>query len=254
MRLLDISKPLAVGLLELLWHATSDFAPEGDIGRFSNEAIAEMVGWEGDPDTFVSTLTTCHWLDPCTEHRLIVHHWAKHAPELVKKRVERAKTAFLTAKTPSVQTTADNGRQRQTTAAHRTVTVPVPDLTRPDLTDTVKDGGGQRQTTADNGTDSKAHRPTSTVTVTEKQRAEMLDDISKAVIARDGLTTKARIDQYRVDCLCVTTMLDEALGIDVEEGRAMVAKAKGLTKSIVNKRIAVLTTWWKKRMKESERG
>ena len=42
---LEIPRPYAVGILESLWHLTARYAPQGDIGRFSDEEIARWVGW-----------------------------------------------------------------------------------------------------------------------------------------------------------------------------------------------------------------
>ena len=49
-RRLGVNTAQLVGHLELLWIATAKNAPEGDIGRFSNEDIAIACYWEGDPD------------------------------------------------------------------------------------------------------------------------------------------------------------------------------------------------------------
>jgi hypothetical protein len=107
MDVLNVSRPMAVGLLELLWHSTAEFAPQGDIGRFDNKGIAKLVGWRGSPDVLVDALVLTRWLDPCREHRLLVHDWRDHAPDFLKKRLERGKLCIFQAITP----TADNGGQ-----------------------------------------------------------------------------------------------------------------------------------------------
>jgi len=78
-----------VGLLELLWHGTAKNAPRGDIGRFSNEEIAILCDWEGDPDVLVNALIETGWVDPHSECRLLVHDWEHHAPNFVKGVVTR---------------------------------------------------------------------------------------------------------------------------------------------------------------------
>lgn len=72
------------GVLETIWKATRDNAPEGDIGRFTNEDIAALIEWEGDPDILVEALVDTGWLDPDEEYRLIVHDWSDHVPNYLK--------------------------------------------------------------------------------------------------------------------------------------------------------------------------
>ena len=129
-RTLGISRPLAVGTLELLWEFTATYAPDGAIGRFSNEEIAEVVDWTGDPEALIAALTAAgsRWLDRCDKHRLIVHDWADHAPDYIKKRASRGQFSLIFG---PVQTTADTVQTSADNGGH------CPDI------------GGQRQTTAD---------------------------------------------------------------------------------------------------------
>jgi len=107
MRLLSTTRRDAVGLLELLWEYTCDFAPRGNIGRWPNEDIAQAVEWQANPDELIIALTDAGWLDKSDDHRLVVHDWHDHAPEYIKKRLSRAGIAFVRQR----QTTADNGGQ-----------------------------------------------------------------------------------------------------------------------------------------------
>lgn len=75
---------IATGILERLWHTTATDAFRGDIGRLSNDEIAESVGWFGDADMIVSMLIESRWIDPHDKCRLVVHDWAEHAPNWVK--------------------------------------------------------------------------------------------------------------------------------------------------------------------------
>jgi len=95
---------MTVGLLELLWHATAEFAPQGDIGRFDDRGIAKLIGWRGNPGRLVAALVEARWLDPDPTHRLLIHDWPAHAPAYVKKRLERADMPYF-------YPAADNGRQ-----------------------------------------------------------------------------------------------------------------------------------------------
>lgn len=74
-RRLRLSKVLTVGLLELLWHATFQNAPDGDIGRLSNQEIANQCDYEDDADELVVALVQCEWLMECKTRRLIVVDW-----------------------------------------------------------------------------------------------------------------------------------------------------------------------------------
>lgn len=86
-----------IGLLESLWMFTSKNSPEGDIGKHSNDDIACMVEWEGDPDELIAVLVKCEWLDEHPEHRLIVHDWSEHAPNWLKGNLARHGRQFADA-------------------------------------------------------------------------------------------------------------------------------------------------------------
>lgn len=92
-RRLNESRRGIAGLLELLWIGVSRNCPEGDVGRFTNEEIAIMVDWEGDPDLLVNALVDCGWLDVCDENRLVVHDWLDHCPTYVKGGMATRKKA-----------------------------------------------------------------------------------------------------------------------------------------------------------------
>lgn len=85
----------AVGVLECLWHFSAKYARRGDIGRFTDEAIARGIYWKGNPKRLIDALVACRWLDKDRAHRLLVHHWKDHADEAVKKALERAGEDFF---------------------------------------------------------------------------------------------------------------------------------------------------------------
>ena len=85
----------AVGLLESLWHLTAQHAKDGALGKtFTNEDIANAIGWEGDPDQLIDALVSSGWLDVCEVNRLVVHDWHDHCPEFVKGNIRRMKKEF----------------------------------------------------------------------------------------------------------------------------------------------------------------
>ena len=110
------SRPLVLGYLELLWHFTSEFAPQGDIGRYSDDRIEAAMDWHGHRGKLVEALTNAGWCDKSSRCRLVVHDWHVHAEDSVKKRLARSELPFLsvaekmTEKCPEpIRTSADNG-------------------------------------------------------------------------------------------------------------------------------------------------
>lgn len=101
--LLNINEAWAIGLLELLWHFTGKYAPQGDIGKYSDEVIAHAVKWDRPsgrtavkPQWRLSgALVEAQWLDTCPCHRYVVHDWKDHADEAVKKFLSRHSLDFV---------------------------------------------------------------------------------------------------------------------------------------------------------------
>jgi hypothetical protein len=90
----------AVGILESLWNLTATHAKDGALGKtFTNEDIANYIGWEADPEVLIEALVSSGWLDICETNRLVVHDWHDHCPEFVKGNIRRMKKEF--AKTPN---------------------------------------------------------------------------------------------------------------------------------------------------------
>lgn len=83
-RKLNESERGAAGLLECIWQRATKDCPRGDIGRFTNEEIAIMADWQGDPETLVDALVECGWFDPNDCHRLVIHDWHDHAPNWLR--------------------------------------------------------------------------------------------------------------------------------------------------------------------------
>ena len=87
---LGIRRAHAVGHLELLFHFAAEFAPEGDVGRFSDKRIAAALDWGGPPGKLVSALVDSGWLDPHPTARLAVHDWGEHADHTTLQKLSRA--------------------------------------------------------------------------------------------------------------------------------------------------------------------
>jgi len=116
------------GLLECLWHFTAQCAERGNVGKYTDDDIAEAVGWEGDAAVLVSALIRHKWLDECGTHRLVVHDWDQHADDATKKRVDRSGLTWaISTGGGQRRTTADNGGQRRTTADNGSLPEPEPE-------------------------------------------------------------------------------------------------------------------------------
>lgn len=98
--LLGQSIPTAIGYLELLWHFTAEFAPQGDIGRYDDRRIEAALHWKGRRGSLVSALLQAGWVDAGTpgdlSPRLVTHDWTDHCEDSVRKRLQRNNLPFLT--------------------------------------------------------------------------------------------------------------------------------------------------------------
>lgn len=82
---------VAVGLLETLWAWTRQYAIQGDVGRWPNQAIARGCGWTGDADAFIAALITSRFLEETlSPHRLVVHDVQQHADNTWKQNLTDA--------------------------------------------------------------------------------------------------------------------------------------------------------------------
>lgn len=136
-RRLGETKRGLVGLLELLWHGTATQAPQGDIGKFSNEEIAILVDWEGDYDQLVDALVDTGWLDRCSKHRLVVHDWGQHAPNWVRMLVKKRDLSFSEA---SAEASTEGSAEASQEASTEASAEGTPNLTKPNLTNMTPNG------------------------------------------------------------------------------------------------------------------
>lgn len=93
----------AVGLLELMWHFTSEYAPAGDIGRHSDQAIARALHWRKNAHTLVNGFVESRWLDKSDEYRLVVHDWPEHADDATHMKVARSRVRFWDGTIPNLK-------------------------------------------------------------------------------------------------------------------------------------------------------
>lgn len=92
---LGVKRPTALGYLELLWHFTARYAPQGNIGKFSDRRIEAALDWSGQSGRLVGALCISTWLQSSGKHRLIVHDWHEHCDESTKKLLHRRGLEFL---------------------------------------------------------------------------------------------------------------------------------------------------------------
>lgn len=132
-----------VGLLESLWLVTYANAPDGDIGKLTNEEIAVALEWTGEPETLIDALVTTGWLEanPCACHRLLIHDWPEHCSNSHKGNYAKHGKKFASHRPCGVPRTVLGGSQE----APSNQTKPI--LTKPTNQPTNSDGR------ADGGTD-----------------------------------------------------------------------------------------------------
>lgn len=103
--LLGVRRVTALGHLELLFHFTANYAPAGDIGRYSDKRIAAALDWTGRPEKVIAALQQAGFIESHPTHRLVVHDWHVHADAAVRKRLDRAKMAFVCSQQHTGQVT-----------------------------------------------------------------------------------------------------------------------------------------------------
>lgn len=100
-RELSIEIWAARGLMESIWYVCSEETPAGDIGKLSDQDLADAIGWLNDPCALVSALVRTGWLDESTQYRLLVHDWKDHCPDYIHMRLARQKIRFADGTFPS---------------------------------------------------------------------------------------------------------------------------------------------------------
>jgi hypothetical protein len=113
-RLLRIPAYQAIGILEALWQFVAANAWEGDLGKIPDEDVLASIEYDGDGAALFGALVSAKFLDVDKHCRYRIHDWYEHAPEYVRKRIDRKY-----GKPPS-----DNGGQWPPTADNGALTMP----------------------------------------------------------------------------------------------------------------------------------
>src|SRR3990167_7061975 len=91
-KLLGLSVPTLIGHLHLLWWWCLDYAEDGHLEGLTNEEIAHIALWEGDPTAFTDALlnaggtTKLGFLEHSTNGYFAVHDWEDYAGVLIERR------------------------------------------------------------------------------------------------------------------------------------------------------------------------
>jgi hypothetical protein len=91
---LGCSHPEAIGYVNLLLDFAAVNSPRGDVGKFSDGAIARGCMWQGDPKEFIRALIAARWLDADSTYRLLVHDFEENSEQWVKLKLIKSGLTF----------------------------------------------------------------------------------------------------------------------------------------------------------------
>lgn len=110
--ILKLKQYEAVGLLEMLWHYTATYTPNGAVGKYPSNTIAKKMGWSKDPELLMESLVESGWLDRSQAFRYVVHDWPEHADESVHMKLARAHEYFANGSLPRTSKLTKEERAR----------------------------------------------------------------------------------------------------------------------------------------------
>lgn len=110
---LKIKKREAVGIMELMFHFTAQYCPQGDIGKFDDERIAAALDWDTrKAAALMDGLVDAGLLDEMDGARLYVHDWHEHCDDAVHMRLARQVLLFANGKRPKLNRLGSEDKQR----------------------------------------------------------------------------------------------------------------------------------------------
>lgn len=118
---LDLPRPYVRGLLETMWDCAHEC---GEPVLGDSKDVEHAAEWPGEQGVFFEALRSCGWIDELSSGLWEIHDYWDHAPNYVKKRRQRELERKISGE--KLRTTADNGRQRQTTAPNGPTPTPTP--------------------------------------------------------------------------------------------------------------------------------
>ncbi len=135
MEILGISYHEAVGIMECIWHCTSLFAPQGNLGEILNDKqilLKSRIN-KYKSNRIINALCEAGFLDRDEKRRLLVHDWHEHAPDWVKKKLKREGLPFLTL--------SGQCPDKDRTKSGLPMPMPMPKGTNPPCSPPLGDGG-----------------------------------------------------------------------------------------------------------------
>jgi hypothetical protein len=111
-RCLNVELWGARGIMESLWHITKEEAPAGDIGKLSDQDIADAIGWTGDAGVLIAGLIESRWLDSTVRYRLVIHDWPDHCEDHVHAKMARAGLCFANGLKPNLNKLPKSDREK----------------------------------------------------------------------------------------------------------------------------------------------
>lgn len=113
----DVPRSLAAeaaGYVERLVQFAAEYAPRGDVGRFSDRRIATALRCDSSgAAALVRALVRAGWLDehPDPEIRLVVHDWPEHCEDTVHLRLARNRQTFADGTVPKLTRLPERDRE-----------------------------------------------------------------------------------------------------------------------------------------------
>jgi len=132
--------PFAIGIMECLWHATSQYAPDGGIGKMPDSAIARELGWRDEPEKLIEALVGVGFLERREPCRLFVHDWPEHCQDNVHRALAQEAELFADGSRPKTSKIARDRRDEvekkldEAERSYREQGVDAPPLQAPDTT------------------------------------------------------------------------------------------------------------------------
>lgn len=98
--ILGVEQAHALGLLEALWHFTIQYAPQGDIGKFTNAVIANGCRTQIAPDVLIDAFLCANCVEEHADRdiRLLVHDWHIHADRTLRQNLKYNNLEFISPK------------------------------------------------------------------------------------------------------------------------------------------------------------
>lgn len=105
--ILGLKKYQAMGILETLWHLSGRYAPQGNVGKLTDDEIESWIGWDGEPGALIAALIESRWIDKSSKHRLLIHDWSEHADNATKMSNKRKCVDIFQLCGDTVETSGD---------------------------------------------------------------------------------------------------------------------------------------------------